>query len=185
MPKSGCPFSSNNQTWLEGFYTQDTENTENYNLVSPNILLAGDFNNRKILWQSCDHYRSLYKFFSAFAYSLLFFCQPRPGLWNCKSLFVILKFSQQGGLRQWVQLFSKYPRKNWYENWCRHFNRAYDHQVWRAGTSKELDSNDTNQAGPGDTIKSRSNGKLKISPLREHQSMACHLQKKTILLKVQ
>ena len=55
MPKSGCPFSSNNQTWLEGFYTQDTENTENYNLVSPNILLAGDFNNRKILWQSCDH----------------------------------------------------------------------------------------------------------------------------------
>ena len=49
MPKSGCPFSSNNQTWHEGFYTQDTENTENYNLVSPNILLAGDFNNRKIL----------------------------------------------------------------------------------------------------------------------------------------
>ena len=55
MPKSGCPFSSNNRTWLQGFYTQDTENTENYNLVSPNILLAGDFNNRKILWQSCDH----------------------------------------------------------------------------------------------------------------------------------
>ena len=82
---------------------------------------------------SCDHYRSLYKCLSAFAYSLLFFCQPCPGLWNCKSLFLILKFSQYSGLRQWVQLFLKYPCKNWYENWCHHFNRLmttkFDEQV--------------------------------------------------------
>ena len=55
-----------------------------------------------------------------------FFCQPCPGLRNFKSLFLILKISQNGGLRQWVQLFRKYQCKNWYRNWYLHFHKTYD-----------------------------------------------------------
>ena len=37
----------------------------------------------------------------------------------------------------------------------------YDHQIWQAGTPTGFDSNETNQAGAGDVITSRSHEKLK------------------------
>ena len=37
----------------------------------------------------------------------------------------------------------------------------YDHQIWQAGTLTGFDSNETNQAGAGDVITSRSHEKLK------------------------
>ena len=33
------------------------------------------------------------------------------------------------------------------KNWYFHFYRAYDHQIWQAGTSIGFDLNETNQAG--------------------------------------
>ena len=39
-----------------------------------------------------------------------------------------------------------------------HFHKAYDYQIWQAGTSRGANSNETNQAGVGDAI---------ISPLPE------------------
>ena len=39
----------------------------------------------------------------------------------------------------------------------------YDHQIWQAGTTREVNSNNTNQAGAGDTINSRLHDKLKLS----------------------
>ena len=38
----------------------------------------------------------------------------------------------------------------------------FDYQIWQAGASPGFDSNETNQAGAGDVITSRSRGKLKI-----------------------
>ena len=38
---------------------------------------------------------------------------------------------------------------------------TYDDQIWQAGTSTGFDSNETNQASPGDVIRSRSRDKLK------------------------
>ena len=60
-----------------------------------------------------------------------------------------------------VQLFPRYPCKNWYKNWYLHFYKTYDHQICQAGTSIGFDSNETNQAGAGDVITSRSRDKLK------------------------
>ena len=40
-----------------------------------------------------------------------------------------------------------------------HFYKTYDHQIWQAGTEVHLD--ETNQAGVGDAISSRSRDKLK------------------------
>ena len=68
-------------------------------------------------------------FFFSFFFS--FFCQPCLRLRNCKSVFLILKISEYGGLRLWVQLFPRYPCKNWYKNWHLHFYKTYDHQFGR------------------------------------------------------
>ena len=38
---------------------------------------------------------------------------------------------------------------------------TYDHQIWQAGTSRGVDSNETNQPDVGDVIPSRSRNKLK------------------------
>ena len=46
---------------------------------------------------------SVFFFFVSFFF--LFFCQLYPGLWNCQSVFLILKVSQYGGSRPWVQRF--------------------------------------------------------------------------------
>ena len=42
-----------------------------------------------------------------------------------------------------------------------HLCKTYDHQIWQAGTCTGFDSNETNQAGAGDVITSRSCDKLK------------------------
>ena len=34
-------------------------------------------------------------------------------------------------------------------NWYLHFYKSSDYQIWQAGTSREVDSNDNNQAGAG------------------------------------
>ena len=88
-----------------------------------------------------------------------FFCHLYPGLRNCKLVFLILKISVDRGGE--VQLFPRYPCKNWYKNWYLHFYKTYDHQICQAGTSIGFDSNETNQAGAGDVITSRSRDKLK------------------------
>ena len=38
----------------------------------------------------------------------------------------------------------------------RHFHDSYNHLNWTAGTSREVDSVETNQVGNGDVIQSRS-----------------------------
>ena len=58
--------------------------------------------------------------------SFFFFYQLYPGLRNCKSVFLILKISQYGGLGLWVRLFPRYPCKNWYKNWYFYFYKTYD-----------------------------------------------------------
>ena len=86
----------------------------------------------------------------------LWFCQPYPGLRNCKSI----KILQCGWSRRWVHIYSRYPRKNWYKNWYFHFYNTYDYQIWQGWTSTGFDSEETNQAGAGEVITSRSNDKL-------------------------
>ena len=92
---------------------------------------------------------------------LLFFCQPCLGLCSCKSVFLILKISQNGGPKRWVQLLSRCSCKNWYKKWYHHFHKTYDYQIWQAGASRGVNSNGTNQPGAGDVITSRLNNKLK------------------------
>ena len=87
----------------------------------------------------------------------LFLCQPYPGLWNYKLVFLILKILQYDRLRRWVQLFPRYPCKKWYLL----FYKTYDHRIWLAGTCTGFDSSETNQTGAGDVITSRSCGKPK------------------------
>ena len=99
------------------------------------------------------------RFAIAYVLLLAFFCQSYLGLLNYKSIFLILKISQYVELRQWVQLFPRYPRKNWCKNWCKnwylHFCKTYDHQIWQSGTSTRFDSNETNKTGASDVITSR------------------------------
>ena len=83
---------------------------------------------------------------------LLVFCQPCLGLRNCKSVFLILTITQYGRSRRWVQLCPKYVWKNWYKNWFLHFHETYDLQIWQAGTSREVHSNETNETGADDVI---------------------------------
>ena len=90
-----------------------------------------------------------------------FFCQLFPRLWNCNSVFLILKISQYGGSKWWVQLCTSYSCKNRYRNWHLHFHQTYDYRIWQAGTSRGVDSNETNQAASGDVTMSRSRNKLK------------------------
>ena len=54
--------------------------------------------------------------FLFFSFFFLFFCQPYPGIRNCKLVFLILKILQYGGLRWWVQYFPRYICKNWCKN---------------------------------------------------------------------
>ena len=78
---------------------------------------------------------------------LLTFSVSRVRLRNCKSVFLILKISQYGGQKRWVQLFLRYSCKNWY--WYKdsyfHFHRTRDHKTWQADTSRGVDSDETNK----------------------------------------
>ena len=96
-----------------------------------------------------------------FSFFFSFFCQPCSRLRNYKSVFLILKISQYGVPRLWVQLFPKCWCKNWYKNWYLHFHKTYNHQVRQAGTSLGVGSNETNPAGAGDAITSKPRAKLK------------------------
>ena len=89
------------------------------------------------------------------------FCQPYPRLRGCKSVFLILKILQYGRLKRWVQLFPRYPCKNWYKNCYLRFYKTCEQQIWQAGTSTELDLNKTNKAGADDFITARSRDKTK------------------------
>ena len=95
--------------------------------------------------------------FPVFFFFLSFFCHPYPGLGNCVSVFLILKISQYGGSRRGVQLFPMNSCKNWYP----HVYKTYDHKIRQASTSTGFHSNETNQAGAGNAITSRSHDKLK------------------------
>ena len=90
-----------------------------------------------------------------FFFSSSFFCQPCAGLRNCKSIFLNLKTSQYGGPRRGVERFPRYSCKNWYL----HLQKTNGHQIRQAGTSRGVDSNETNQRGAGDTITLRSRDK--------------------------
>ena len=62
-----------------------------------------------------------------------FFCQPYPGLPNCKFVFLILKIWQYGRSRQLVQHFSRYLYKIWYKNWylrSSNFTSSYIYRIW-------------------------------------------------------
>ena len=99
----------------------------------------------------------VFSFYSLF----LLFCLSYPELLDYKLVFLILKIFQYGDLSWWVQLFSRYPCKNWYNNWYLHFYKSYDHQMWQTDISTGVDSIVKNQAGAGDVITSRSCDRLK------------------------
>ena len=90
------------------------------------------------------------------------FYQWHLWLQNWKSLFLILKIFQYGGESSF---FSRYLCQNWYKNWCIDFHKICNHQIWQAGTYRGVDANETNHAGAGDVIMSRSFEKPKTSPL--------------------
>ena len=71
-----------------------------------------------------------------------------------ESVFLILKLLHCGRSRWWVQFFPSYPCKNWYKNWYLHIHKTYDYEIWRAVTSKEFNSSESNQASAGDAITS-------------------------------
>ena len=81
-----------------------------------------------------------------------YFSASSVGLRNCKSVFLILKISQYGGPRRWVQFFLKYSCKNWYKDWYLHFHKTCDHKSWQADTSGGVDSNDSNRTVSGDYV---------------------------------
>ena len=82
--------------------------------------------------------------FSLFFF-FLFLWQPYQGLRNWKSIFLILKIWHYGRLGRWYL----------------HFYKTYDQQIKQTGTSTGFNSNETNQAGAGDVITSKSRDKLK------------------------
>ena len=92
-------------------------------------------------------------------------CVKRITLFYClcswQLVFLILKVSQNGRSKRWVQLFLRYLCKNWYKNWYFHFHKTCDHQIWQAVISGGYDSNETSQVGADDVIKLRSRDKLK------------------------
>ena len=88
-----------------------------------------------------------------------FFYKPYHGLQNCKSVFLILKISQYGGLRPGVYLFQRYSYKNWYKDWCVNFYKTFDYEICQAATSTGFNSNETNETG--EVNASRSRDKLK------------------------
>ena len=53
-------------------------------------------------------------------------------------------------------VFLRYSCNNVNKNWYLHFHKAYDHQIWQAGTSRGIDPNETNQLDGSDVITSRS-----------------------------
>ena len=57
----------------------------------------------------------------------------------------------------------RYLCKNWYENWCFHFDKIYDHQSWQAiYLFTGFDSIETIQTCASDITTSRSRYKIKI-----------------------
>ena len=77
------------------------------------------------------------------------------GIVNCYSWArKSLDMADRGGH---FSFFSRYSCKNWYL----HFHKTCDHQIWQAGTSRGVDSNDTNSAGAGDVSTPWSRDKLK------------------------
>ena len=83
----------------------------------------------------------LHKLFSLFIKSL------KPFSFQC-----ILNVLELDVLRKYFC-----PCKNWYLR----FYKAYDYQIWQAGTPAGFDSNATNHAGAGEVITSRSRHRLK------------------------
>ena len=53
-----------------------------------------------------------------------------------------------------------YSCKNWYKNSRLYLHKTYDYLSFQASTSRGVDSNETNQAGAGNVITSRSSDKL-------------------------
>ena len=95
-----------------------------------------------------------------FLFIFSFFCQTCPRLNRYLWFWKPLKMADRGGS---VQLFPSYSScKNWYKNWYFHFHKTYDYQIWQAGTSRGVDSNENSQPRAGDIIVSRSPDKLKL-----------------------
>ena len=86
-------------------------------------------------------------FFVFVSFFFLFLCQLYPGLWNCQSVFLILKVSQYGGSRPWVQRFQGIHVRIDIRINISIFFKTYDHQIWQAGTTRGFDSNESNKAG--------------------------------------
>ena len=81
----------------------------------------------------------------------LFFYQPCPGLRYCKSVFLIFRISQYSGPKLWVQFFR--------DNHIIRIDISISIRIWppnwQVATSWGVNSNGTDQAGPGDVITSR------------------------------
>ena len=99
----------------------------------------------------------------------LFFCQPSPGLRNCKSVFPILKIPQYGGPRRWVQLFPRYSCKKWYKNWHFDFHKTYGNQIWQADISRGDDSSEGSQMRLIKRVLVTSRSRYKLKHLHYHK----------------
>ena len=104
---------------------------------------------------------------------LFFFLPFSSRIWDfgiVNRYFRFLKILQYGGFRRWGQLFSSSPCKNWYKNWYLHFHKTYGHQVWKAGTSTRVESNETNQVGAGNVSMSGLCDKLEALFFHYHKA---------------
>ena len=103
-------------------------------------------------------------------------CMKRITLCNClcSTFFPSFRFSaslvRDFGIVNRYSWFWKFPNMadqdgdfNFFKVFMEyhHLHKIYDHQIWLAGTSRGVDSTETNQAGSGDAITPRSRDKLK------------------------
>ena len=92
-----------------------------------------------------------------FFFFFCFFCESYPGLWKCKSVFLILKILQYGTSKLWVQgVHVRIDMRIDISVSIRFITNKFCKQV-----HLHFDSNETNQPGVRDVITSSLSDKLK------------------------
>ena len=103
-----------------------------------------------------------------FSVFFFFFSITFQGLQNSWSL----KSAQYDGSKRWIQLFL---------SWHLDFHKTYDHQIWKACTSRRVDLLENYWAGTGDTITLISSDvKINLFSIKQkhsHQAWARWLQR--------
>ena len=91
-------------------------------------------------------------------------------IFNCVNSFDFWK-SLNSRLRRWLQLCPSYSCKNFYKNWDLYFHETNDNQIWHTGTFREVDLNETDQAGVRGVITLRPYGFKRYSNFLSGRAM--------------